>query len=155
MNKIPSFDDFIKTSTPVTNEEQVLNTDDNLIPEAARKKLWEFMYMCAESAIQYEDDSVDSHNIGEYLKEAAHLMANMASKSLKENKILLKLAEKAIEKNSVVDEKESKEKIKEYVKSRLDEACDKIHEGFNKGIEKSRLDNAGIAAMVAAEMMKG
>lgn len=155
MNKIPSFDDFIKTSTPVTNEEQVLNTDDNLISEAAKKKLWEFMHMCAESAIEYEDDSVDTHNIGEYLKEAAHLMSSMATKVLKENKTLLKLAEKAIKENSVIDEKEAKEKIKEYVKSRLDETCDKIHDGFNKGIEKSKLDNAGIAAMVAAEMMKG
>jgi predicted patatin/cPLA2 family phospholipase len=78
----------------------------------------------------------------------------MATKILKENKTLLKIAEKAINSNEVSDEKEAKKKIKEYVKSRLDETCDKLNDGFNKGIEKSKYENAGIAEMVAAEMMK-
>jgi hypothetical protein len=154
MNRIPEFEEFIKANTKLTTEEQVISSDDDLIPESAKKKLWEFMHMCAESAIEYEDDTVDAHDIGEYLKEAAKLMSQMATKILKENKTLLKIAEKAINSNEVSDEKEAKKKIKEYVKSRLDEACDKLNDGFNKGIEKSKYENAGIAEMVAAEMMK-
>ena len=154
MKRIPEFEEFIKANTKLMSEEQIISGNDDLISEAAKKKLWEFMHMCAESAIEYEDDSVDSHDIGEYLKEAAKLMSQMATKILKENKTLLKIAEKAINSNEVSDEKEAKKKIKEYVKSRLDETCDKLNDGFNKGIEKSKYENAGIAEMVAAEMMK-
>lgn len=154
MKKIPAFEEFLKSNISVTNENGVSNNEEDLIPESAKRKLWEYMHECMESAIAYEDDSMDVHTIEEYLKESAKMMSSMATKVLKENKCLSKFAEKAINENDKHDDKEAKEKVKEYVKSRLDEACNKMKESFSKGIEKSMLENSSIASMVANEMMK-
>lgn len=152
MEKIPVFSDFIKNRIKSTNEYKSTG-DDNLISDNAKQKLWEYMHACIESAIEYENDSIEDHTIEEYLKESVSLMSLLATKALNENKLLNKLSENVINENSK-DDKESIEKVKEHVKKRLDNTCKIMKESFIKGIEKARLENNSIANMVAHKMIK-
>jgi len=157
MEPIKSFEQFIGDaykSTPANEEVKFGGeTPDSIIPTSARKKLWEFVHECMESGVVYETDEQDDHTLERFMNEAGDMMASQTIKALKQNRALIAIAAKA-NISEDADEVETKAQVQEYMKGRLDEIHGKMLEGFSKGIQNAKEDNQGIAALVAAEMMK-
>ena len=163
MEPLKSFEAFIEDAykaKPIDEEVKFPEKTDSVIPESARKKLWEFVHACMESAVLYESDENGEHTLERFMTEAADIMASHSIKSLKQNKALISIASKAqtfTAPKSIkekVDPAETKKHVQEYIKTRLDEICNNMEAGFSKGIQNAKEDNHGIAALVASEMMK-
>jgi hypothetical protein len=160
MEPIKSFEAFIADaykSIPANEEIKFEGNElqESTIPESARRKLWEFVHECMETAVLYEGDEDNNHTLEKFMTEAADMMASSAIKSLKQNKALISIAAKANPKPiNEEDKKETKAKAQEYIKNRLDKICDNMLNGFTKGISNAKEDNVGIASLVASEMMK-